>query len=122
MVIKICLICFRIAIAYCNLDFQAISPGTPKSSYIFKIGNIFIPIESKMHHPLQRILQRLSLSCSHRTTWCHVNLTPRTHTCWLEVATMAKCAGGMIGVEENHRERSIPHCRMWSQYTRLCGS
>ena len=26
------------AIAYCNLEFQAIRPDTPKSSYIFKIG------------------------------------------------------------------------------------
>jgi hypothetical protein len=29
---------FRIAIAYCNLEFQAIQPGTPKTSYVFHMG------------------------------------------------------------------------------------
>ena len=30
----------RIAIAYCNLEFQAILPGTPRTSFLFHIGNI----------------------------------------------------------------------------------
>ena len=28
----------RLAIAYCNLEFQAITEATPKSSYVFSIG------------------------------------------------------------------------------------
>ncbi len=29
----------RIAVAYCNLEFQATHPDTPKESYIFNVGN-----------------------------------------------------------------------------------
>ena len=32
------IISFRIAIAYCNLEFLAIEPDTPRASYIFNIG------------------------------------------------------------------------------------
>ena len=32
---------FRIAIAYCNLEFLAIQPETPRASYIFNIGNLW---------------------------------------------------------------------------------
>ena len=31
---------FRIVIAYCNLEFQAIMEDTPKLSYVFHIGKV----------------------------------------------------------------------------------
>ncbi len=32
----------KIAIAYCNLEFQAALPDTPKESYIFHVGEIVL--------------------------------------------------------------------------------
>ena len=37
-----CTLFYRIAIAYCNLEFQALKEDTPKPSYVFHIGDIFI--------------------------------------------------------------------------------
>ena len=42
LIIIHCTLFYRIAIAYCNLEFQALKEDTPKPSYVFHIGNIFI--------------------------------------------------------------------------------
>ena len=46
---------FSLAIAYCNLEFLGLQPETPKSSYIFNIGE-FNPYSEGLIVPSHKVL------------------------------------------------------------------
>ena len=54
----------KIAIAYCNLEFQATHPDTTKESYTFKVGKVFffVQIPLKKDSLQSSILQMILLS------------------------------------------------------------
>ena len=130
----------RIVIAYCNLEFQAITEETPKPSYVFNLGKIN-KLELKkvfLRIRFQRTRLQPRWSWCVLTTWCHVNTTPRRTACWPGVATMVRSATGMTGQCGTHSLHHLtaitptgPAASLWgrslsppptgSQFSRQCG-